>query len=168
MCLQDGIFSDFTILSEEGGRFPCHRVVLAANSSYMKTMMTTKLNEEEQKQHKLPHNISNQVAEAFVAYFYKGEVTQEVLEANLSTFLDLSEFYDLGPMKGQVEDAAIKNLSVENMVEMFSLANIYNARTLNEATSYFIAENKRDISQQDFSEVPASVLTQLTILLSQS
>ena len=161
MCLEEGVFSDFTITSEEDGRFPCHRNILAAKSSTLKAMLTIEMKEKDEKEFKLHH--SNQVVEAFVSYFYKGEVTSEVLEGNLPSFLELSHFYDLEAMKAQVERTAINGLTMENVVEMFSLANLHNARALKEATSFFILENKKKLGQQNLSKVPAIVMTELSI-----
>ena len=166
MCIEDGIFSDWTIISEEGQRFACHRNILAAKSSTMKAMMTIEMKEKEEKETKL--NYSNKVVGAFVDYFYKGKVPSSVLEENLSSFLDLSVLYNLEPLKAQVEDLAIQNLTVENVVEMFSLANLHNADTLLEATKVFIVEKKKILGQQDLSQIPQSIMTELFILLSQS
>ena len=166
MCVEDGIFSDWTIVSKEGQRFPCHRLVFAAKSSTMKAMMTSDMKEKEVKETKIHYN--NPVVGAFVDYFYKGEVPPEVLGPNLSSFLELSMLYDLEPLKAQVEDLAIQTLNIENVVEMFCLAKIYKAGTLLEATEIFIVENKKTLGQQDLSQVPQSVMTDLFILLSQS
>ena len=166
MCIEDGIFSDWTIVSEEGQRFPCHRNILAAKSSTMKAMMTTEMMEKEEKVTKV--NFSNKLVEAFLDYFYKGEVPRVVLETNLSSFMKLSDYYHLEPLKAQVEDAAIKSLSIENVVEMFSLANLHNAQILKKASRYFILENKKILGQQDLSQVPPSVMTELFKLLSQA
>ena len=166
MCIEDGIFSDWTIISEEGQRFPCHRIILAAKSSTMKAMMTTEMKEMEEKETKLNYN--NKVVRAFVDYFYKGEVPNAVLESNLCSFMKLSDYYHLEHLKAQVEDAAVKSLNMENAVEMFSLANLHNAEILKKASRYFIVENKKILGQQDLSQVPPSVMTELFKLLSQS
>ena len=36
----DGIFADWTIISKEGKKFPCHRFILATKSSVMKAMFS--------------------------------------------------------------------------------------------------------------------------------
>ena len=161
MCLEEGVFSDFTILSEEDRRFPCHRNILAAKSTVFKAMMTSEMKKE--NEHKLQE--STQVVEAFVRWFYKGEVSSEVMEANLSTYVRLADYYDLDAMKAQAEDAAIACLTLENVVEMFSLANLYNAGVLKEATEIFIEEKKEDIGKQDLSHVPTNIRTELSKLL---
>ena len=105
---------------------------------------------------------------AFVDYFYKREIPTVVLEAIISSFMELWDLYNLDPLKAQVEDMAIKNLTLENVVEMFSVANLYNAEILKEASKFFIVENKKILGQQDFSQVPPSIMTELFKLLAQS
>ena len=72
MCSEDGIFSDWTIVSKEGQRFPCHRNILAAKSTTMMAMMTTEMKEKEVKETSLKYE--QKVVGGFVDYFYKGEV----------------------------------------------------------------------------------------------
>ena len=169
MCVDNETLSDWTIVSEEGQRFPCHRVILAAKSPALMAMMTTEMKEKEAKETKVHYN--NQVVEAFVDYFYKGEVPTGILKANIASFMDLAELYNLGPMKAQVEDVAIKSLSedqdIANVVEMFSLANQYNAETLLEATKVVIVENKKILGQQDLSQIPQSIMAELFKIVSQ-
>ena len=166
MCYEDGIFSDWTIISEEGQRFPCHRIILAAKSSTMKAMMTTEMREKEEKETMLKY--SSLVVGAFVDYFYKGEVTPDVLASNISSFMKLADLYNLKPLRAQTEDAAIKSLTMENVVEMFSLANLHKARKLKEASTFFILDNRKILGEQDFSQVPQSVMAELFKLLTQS
>ena len=147
MCFKDGLFSDWTIISEDGKKFPCHRIILAAKSSYFKTMLTTQMKVESET--KVQYR--NEVVGAFVCYFYKGEVPSEVLEDNLSIFFELSEFYDLQPMKAQVENSAINCLNTENAVEMFSMANFYNSQTLKDASNLFIIEKIQDLAEQQIT-----------------
>ena len=74
----------------------------------------------------------------------------------------------MDPLKAQVEDMAIKNLTLENVVEMYSVANLYSAEILKVASKFFIVENKKILGQQDFSQVPPSVMTELFKLVTQS
>ena len=110
------------------------------------------MKEKKENEHKLEER--NQVVQAFVSWFYIGEVPSEVMDANLSSFLRLADYYDLAAMKAQAEHSAITSLTVENVLEMFSLADLYNAKVLKEATSLFIKEKKEDVGQQDLSQVP--------------
>ena len=132
----------------------------------MKAMLTTEMREKEENETKLKY--SNNVVGAFVDYFYKGEVNSDVLASNLSSFMKLAELYNLKPLKAQTEDAAIKSLTMENVVEMFSLANLHNARKLKKASKFFILENKKILGEQDLSQVPQSVMTELFKLVAKS
>ena len=83
--------------------------------------MTIEMKEKEEKETRL--NYKKEVVGAFVDYFYKGKIPTVVLEANISSFMELGDLYNLDPLKAQVEDMAIKNLTLENVVEMFIVAN---------------------------------------------
>jgi len=151
-----GLFSDFTILSREEKRFPCHKIILAARSEYFKSMLTSPMKEKEEKEHKLDH--SNQVVEGFVRYFSEGKVPAEVLNSSAPQYLELSDYYLLEPMKAQAEDAAILGLTVDNVFEFHHLANLYNADVLKKATRMFI-------EKKDLSHVPTNIRTELSKLL---
>ena len=45
----DGDFTDFTLESEEGAKFPCHRAVLAAQSSVLRRMFLSPMEEGDRK-----------------------------------------------------------------------------------------------------------------------
>ena len=82
--------------------------------------------------------------------------------------MKLADLYNLEPLRAQTEDAAIKSLIMENVVEMFSLANLHKARKLKKASKFFILENRKILGEQDFSQVPQSVMAELFKLLTQS
>ena len=57
----------------------------------------------------------------FVKFFYKREIKEEEEEGNLRYFLELAEKYDLPHLKEEVEELAIRKLTVENMVDMLKV-----------------------------------------------
>ena len=93
----DGIFADWTIISKEGKKSPCHRIILATKSSVMKAMSSMDMRDKEEKETKVHYN--NQMVKAFVKFFYKCAVPHMVLVVNLFSFLALSDLYDLLPLK---------------------------------------------------------------------
>merc|ERR1719219_1318735 len=103
------LFSDFTILSEEGKEFPCHRYILSSQSPVMLAMLTTNMREKKEKEMQLKY--SEEVLAHFVEYFYSGEVPSKILKTNLSSFLELAGQYDLPPLKFLTELAASGMLS---------------------------------------------------------
>ena len=156
-------FRDFTILSQEGTRFPCHRVFLASQSPPMKAMMTRDTKEKKEGQVQL--QFKEEVVKGFVGFFYSRKIPQEILEENLEDFLTLADSYDVAPLKLQVEEAAVKLLSTENMVDMLYLGDLYHANQLKEASEFLISRNKGMLKGQDISRFPATFITDVLQLL---
>ena len=62
------IFSDIEVVAGEKS-YACHRVVLAMNSPYLRTMLTSSYRETQQK--KINLSISSQAFEIFLKHIYK-------------------------------------------------------------------------------------------------
>ena len=150
-------FTDFTILSEEGTRFPCHRVILASQSRPLKAMMTRDTKEKKEGQVQL--QFKEEVVKGFVGFFYTRKVPQEVIEEHLEDFLTLADSYDVAPLKLQVEEAAVQLLTTDNMVDMFYLGDLYCATQLKEASEFLMSRNKEVLKKMDFSRLPPYVFT---------
>ena len=142
---EDGDFTDFTLESEEGSKFPCHRTVLAAQSSVMRRMFLSPMEERETSSLKLQYK--DEVVRKFMKFFYKREIGEEEEEENLRCFLELAEKYDLPHLKEEVEELAIRKLTVENMVDMFLLADIHSAKDLRNAAEDFIKTNRLKVKE---------------------
>ena len=156
-------FTDFTILSQEGTRFPCHRVFLASQSPPMEAMMIQ--DTKERKEGQVLLQFKEEVVKAFVGFFYSRKIPQEVLEENLESFLTLADSWDLAPLKLQVEEAAIKLLSTENMVDMFYLGDLHHADNLKEASEFLISRNREVLKGQDLSRFQASPIMDVLKLM---
>ena len=118
-------------------------------------MMVNDMKEKNEKEVKLEH--SEEIVKQFVDYFYTGEVPHESLRENMKTFLELADFYDLGPLRLQTEKAAISKMSCENMVDMYVLADLYGADNLKEAAENLIKKNKETLKKQDLSGLPVNI-----------
>ena len=158
----DRDFTDFTIRSQEGKEFPCHRLILASQSPVMRAMMSNDM--KEKKESKVTVKQSDEVVAHFVEYFYSRKVPREALEANLASFFNLAGFYELAPLKLLTEEAAIGMLSVENMVDLFVLGDLHSASLKSEAET-FIRRNKKELKEMDLSGYPKNVVTDLLRLL---
>ena len=142
---EDGDFTDFTLESEEGSKFPCHRTVLAAQSSVMRRMFLSPMEERETSSLKLQYK--DDVVKKLMKFFYKREIGEEEEEGNLRSFLELAEKYDLPHLKEEVEELAIRKLTVENMVDMFLLADFHSAEGLRNAAEGFIKTNRMKVKE---------------------
>ena len=157
------LFTDFAILSKEGKRFPCHRLILSSQSHVMLVMMTTDMKEKKEGEVKLEY--SDEVVEKFVDYFYTRTVPRKVLKDNLDSFLTLSELYDLAPLKYQTEVVAIEEMTTVNMVDMLLLSDLQNAEILKEASKWFIKQNRDKLPDLGLGDYPANIISEVLRLL---
>ena len=143
---EDQDLMDFTLESEEGVKFPCHRTVLAAQSSVLRRMFLSPMGERETACLKMMYKAD--IVRKFVKFFYIGKLEEEEEEeGNLRCFLELAEKYDLPHLKEEVEELAIRKLSVENMVDMFLLADFHSAKNLKNAAEVFIQTNRLKVKE---------------------
>ena len=78
-------FADYTIVSQREKRFPCHMVVLAAQSS---TVFRKKLEEDkEYGTNELTLPFANNVVEKFVRFFYDEEIKDERIKARVASLI---------------------------------------------------------------------------------
>ena len=154
--------TDFTVLSQEGKEFPCHRLILASQSPVMLAMLTSDMKEKEENQVRLEYN--EEVVGHFVEYFYSRKVPRDALEADLASFLDLAGQYELAPLKLLTEEAAIGMLSVENMVDLYVLGDLHSANLKTEAEA-FIKRNRKELKEMDLSGYPHAVVIDLLLRL---
>ena len=140
---EDGDFTDFTLESEDGTKFPVHRTVLAAQSSVLKRMFLNPM--EERKTASLQLQYKADIVRKFVKFFYKREIEEE--EENFRSFMELADKYDVPHLKEEVEELAIRKLTVENMVDMFLLADLHSAENLKTAAESFIKTNRMKVRE---------------------
>lgn len=159
----DRLFTDFTILSQAGKKFPCHRVILASQSPVMLAMMSNDMKEKEESE--VTVKKSDEVVAHFVEYFYSRKVPRKALEANLASFFDLAGMYDLAPLKLLTEQAAIGMLSGDTMVDLFVLGDLHSAASLKTEAEAFIKRNRKELKEIDLSSYPHTVVTDLVRLL---
>ena len=157
------LFTDFTILSQEGKEFPCHRVILASQSPVMRAMLSRDMKEKEEG--KVTVKYSEEVVGHFVEHFYSRKVPQEALQDNLATFFDLAGLYDLAQLKFLTEEAAIGMLSLENMVDLYVLGDLYSAANLKTEAEAFIRRNRKELKEMDLTGFPPKVINDVLRLV---
>jgi hypothetical protein len=120
-------FSDFTVICSCGAEFPVHRCILSVNSPVLKTMMLTEM--QESIENKLEVNdIDGVVMNKILFFMY----TQKIggISQNLEGLLYGAEKYQLNNLKSVCISHMFDTLSVENSVEYFMLASLYDIERL--------------------------------------
>ncbi|GMI98767.1 ARM repeat protein interacting with ABF2 [Hibiscus trionum] len=139
--------SDVTFVVE-GKRFYAHRICLLASSDAFRAMFDGGYRERDAKDVEIP-NIRWDVFVLMMRYIYTGSVTVEIDLAQ--ELLRAADQYLLDDLKRLCEYAIAQDISVENVMVMYELAEAFNATTLREACLLFILEQFERISAKPWS-----------------
>ncbi|KAG8473921.1 hypothetical protein CXB51_033676 [Gossypium anomalum] len=134
--------SDVTFLVE-GKRFYAHRICLLASSDAFRAMFDGGYRERDAKDVEIP-NIKWDVFVLMMRFIYTGSVTVEIDHAQ--ELLRAADQYLLEGLKRLCEYAIAQDISVEDVVLMYELAEAFNATTLRETCLLFILEQFERIS----------------------
>lgn len=108
--LQDGQFCD-VILVTKHKRFPCHRVILSAFSSFFKSMFTIGMKEKEQKEINL-HIFEESQIKKMLNFIYHGNV------------LNVSDTFELLPLAVYFQIESLQMICEETLSKAISLDNV--------------------------------------------
>ena len=124
--------------------FHAHKVILSARSRVFSALF----------QHDMQENINSRVdiedaepnvVEEMLRFIYTGKVKDLNLIA--CELFKISDQYLLDGLKLICEDTLCKSLSVENVLEMISLADLHNAKTLKTKAEEFRVTHAKEIVQ---------------------
>ena len=114
----DEVFTDFTIISEDE-RLPCHKVLLAANSSMLKAMIKSNMVEAKTNQLHL-NSISPPVIRVLLDYMYTGEIA--VSEDIFMDLIEAANYLQLLELKQFCLNKVASLLKPENVIAWFKFA----------------------------------------------
>lgn len=133
--------SDVTFLVE-GSRFYAHRIALLASSDAFRAMFDGGYREKEAKDIEIP-NISWKVFELMMRFIYTGSV--EVSTDVAQDLLRAADQYLLEGLKRLCEHAIAQDLTVENVANVYDLAEAYHALSLRHTCVLFILEQHKQM-----------------------
>ena len=119
---------------------------MAVQSSVLRRMFLNPFEKKRTSSLKLQYKTD--IVRKFVKFFYERKIEEEEKEeGNLGCFLDLANQYDIPHLKKEVEKLAKRKLTVENMVDMFLLADLHSAEDLKSAAEGFIRTNRLKVKE---------------------
>lgn len=133
--------SDVTFLVE-GSRFFAHRIALLASSDAFRAMFDGGYREKEAKDIEIP-NISWKIFELMMRFIYTGNV--EVSSDIAQDLLRAADQYLLEGLKRLCEHAIAQDLTVENVANVYDLAEAYHALSLRHTCVLFILEQHKQM-----------------------
>lgn len=142
------LFCDVTLIVE-GKRFPCHRVILAAQSEYFNMMFSGTYRESTAKEVEI-NDLNARTITTTMDYIYAQEIV--INERNVLELLGAANMLLLSGLKEQCEQACGKMICKENIISVIETAVMYDVEDLEAACVDFFAAKFMEL-QEEFKEL---------------
>ncbi|XP_033644735.1 kelch-like protein 24 [Asterias rubens] len=134
------------VLVTEDKQISCHRVVLAASSPYFKAMFTGNLEEKSQQRVTLK-DVNSEMLQLIVDYVYTSQV--RITTANVQELLATANFFLIKCLVYACSNFLIRQLDVDNCVEMHCFAESQGCVELAEAACRFVVHKFPEVSKTE-------------------
>jgi BTB/POZ domain len=125
--LDDPQFSDFKFIVK-GKEFKVHRNILAAASPVFAKMFTAGM-EEAQNGKCIVKDIEPEIFEHLLRFIYGGKVPEDISAVSMKLF-EAAHYYDIKQLKDICEQELPPILKIENAIEIFNWASVYDVKEL--------------------------------------
>ncbi|XP_022089771.1 kelch-like protein 24 [Acanthaster planci] len=137
---------------------PCHRVVLAASSPYFKAMFTRNVEERGQRKVTL-QDVNPNMLQMIVDYIYTSQV--RITTENVQELLSTSNFFLIKCLVYACSNFLIRQLDVDNCIEMHSFAESQGCEELSRAAcGYVVREFPQVCKTEAFLNASPQLLSQ--------
>jgi hypothetical protein len=126
--LDDDRFTDFTLKSSDGKAFKVHRVFLADDSEFFEKMFTTNMREKKKGQAIL-QSVNSAVLQEVIKFIYTKKANISDPE-KAKELLAVAEEFGIFGLKEDCVQQLLKELKIENVLDMLMTADKYNAKEL--------------------------------------
>ncbi|CAG4927351.1 unnamed protein product [Colias eurytheme] len=154
--LEDPIGADFTVESEDGGKFHVHKILLTAHSEVFRAMLKEDTAESKNGCVKLIE-VGREDLHHLLTFIYTGTL-KDLDEINFFNMLILADRFNLEGLRELSEHALIQQLSIDNALEMLAVADSYNSQALKTASLLFIKKNMATLDNCIFEELNNAAL----------
>ena len=137
-------YTDITVVTKEK-EFKAHKVVLACQSAFFETCLEERWKKEGDGSRIEMLDVSADIMEAILTYMYTGKVTD--IDNTAHDLLPKANEYQLEGLKTKCEEALIKALTSETVIDILLMADMHNAQKLKESCMHFTAKNITDVKK---------------------
>ena len=137
-------YTDVTVVTKEK-EFKAHKVVLACQSAFFETCLEERWKKEGNENRIDMLDVPGDIMDAILTYMYTGKVTD--IDNTAYDLLPKANKYQLEGLKSKCEEALIKTLSSESVIDILLMADVHNAQKLKESCMLFIAKNITDVKK---------------------
>jgi len=147
LCMSE-LYSDVTLISQEGTSYPAHRSILAARSNYFSALLYGGLKESTEKEVKLL--CSDAVLKPVLMFLYSGEVLIESSQMSfLLILLDEARRMCIFNLQAALEDLVIIQLQsendIKNGIDILNFAVEKDFKDISKIARTFLEKNVDDI-----------------------
>lgn len=137
-------FSDITLVVENV-RIPAHKIILAAQSSYFRSLFSGGFAETAQHEIEL-RRVPLEAFKVILKYIYTGRLSLDNCEVDqLIDVLGLADLYDFETLISPISMCLPSKLSLNNCCAILNAANLYSLDTLNTYCITFMDRNAGDL-----------------------
>ncbi|ESO83658.1 hypothetical protein LOTGIDRAFT_133026 [Lottia gigantea] len=133
------------VINVSGRKFKCHRIILASLSVYYETLFHSQFIDAQEKE--LTLQVDGSTFEEVINFMYCRTDTINTL--NAENLFKIADFLQIESLKEVLEQQLLKDLSVENCLEWFRLADLYNCPRLLEKSLSMTAGNFGSVFDND-------------------
>jgi len=130
--LNDELFSDITLILDDGVEIKAHKAVLASRCEVFKVMLTSQMQEGQKNSIEIKDTQSD-VFKAIISFIYTDQAEFEDLNMVVNLLIESSK-YGLVRLKKIWEWELTKVLDHDNVIDLLHLSDTYTASDLNEKT----------------------------------
>lgn len=149
--LDDPVGSDFVMESADGATFKVHKLIIGAHSEVFKAMLKEETAESQNGCVKLV-DVGKEDLQCILESIYTGTI-RDLENCNFFNMLMLADRYNLKGLREISQYALAQQLSVENAIDIFIVADMYNSDVLKIAALKFIKKNASLIQSGAFKEI---------------
>ena len=138
-------YTDVTIVTKEK-EFKAHKVVLACQSAFFETCLEERWKKEGDSINRIEMlDVPIDTMDAILMYMYTGKVKD--IDHTAHDLLPKANEYQLEGLKTKCEEALIKALTSQTVIDILLMADLHNAQKLRESCMLFIAKNIIDVKK---------------------
>eukprot|EP00092_Neocalanus_flemingeri_P007405 GFUD01007997.1.p1 GENE.GFUD01007997.1~~GFUD01007997.1.p1 ORF type:complete len:375 (-),score=92.45 GFUD01007997.1:75-1199(-) len=145
---QNKMYCDFTLISNDGKVFPCHKIILASRSPVMQRMMESGMIETKKQQLEIK-NYDSDIVDVILDFMYKGDIQRDTLKSIAEQIFMAANFFQMTTLKTLTELALIEQMNTKNMLQRFLMADMHDAKELRLASKNLIIENSEALLKDE-------------------
>ncbi|XP_043931433.1 kelch-like protein 23 [Protopterus annectens] len=147
----EGLFTDIVLHCSSGQFFQCHRVALAACSTYFKVMFTADMKEKSNNEIKLM-GIDHNILEALINFAYTSQI--RITERNVQSLLEAADLLQFVAVKSACEKFLVRRLDTDNCLGMHSFAEFHVCFDLEkESRRMILSRFEEVVKQEEFLDI---------------